>query len=147
MFLIAGDCGLTNFQFRVVLKKNILFRNHFLHDMNVNLLLCQQANYKCFAIFLAKTNENWGKPKNVNYSPHLPQTWGFVLECVWTCARRFDLSAKAFPQTVHLKGFSPVCVLMCPCSSQGREKHLPQKWHLHPWLCVRTCIEYAGMLT
>lgn len=42
---------------------------------------------------------------------------------------------------------SPVCVLMCPCSSQGREKHLPQVGHLQPWLWVRMCWLKAGVLT
>lgn len=41
----------------------------------------------------------------------------------------------------------PVCVRICPCSSHGLEKHFPQYWHLQPWLCVRTCMENAGILT
>ena len=40
------------------------------------------------------------------------------------CARRFDRSAKAFPQCAQPYGFSPVCERMCPCSNHGREKLL-----------------------
>ena len=36
---------------------------------------------------------------------------------------------------------------MWPCSSQGREKALPQTSHLWLRLCVRMCMERAGMLT
>lgn len=73
----------------------------------------------------------------------------FVFECVWMCARRLLLSAKAFthPSKLHLNGFSPVCVRMWPWRSQGREKDLPQCGHWHDWLCVRTCIEKAGIDT
>jgi hypothetical protein len=44
---------------------------------------------------------------SANAFPHRPHTCGLVWECVCTCARRLDLSAKAFVQMEHLNGFSP----------------------------------------
>jgi len=79
--------------------------------------------------------------------PQRAQVCGLVFECVWMCARRLLLSAKAFSQTLHLKGFSPVWVRMWPWRSHGLEKHLPQVGHSQPWLWVLTCIEYAGIET
>ena len=50
------------------------------------------------------------------------------------------LSAKVRAQWVQANGFSPVCVLMWPCNSHGREKDLPQSGHLQGRVCVRMCI-------
>ncbi len=63
------------------------------------------------------------------------------IRCWW--ARRFDLSANFFPQRAQPNGFSPVCDLMCPCRSQGREKPLPHTSHLWLRLWVRMCMERA----
>lgn len=71
---------------------------------------------------------------------HAPHEYFLMSECVWRWARRLDRSAKARWQKLHLKGFSPVCVLMCPWSSHGREKAFPHKWHLQGSVCVRMCI-------
>ena len=56
------------------------------------------------------------------------------------------MSAKAFVHWLQENGFSPVCVLMWPCSSQGLEKDFPQKGHLQPWTGVwdRMCIARAA---
>ena len=61
-------------------------------------------------------------------------------ECVCRCALRFERSANALLQCGQEKGFSPVCVRICPCSSQGRENALPHNLHLHGSVCVRMCI-------
>lgn len=45
-----------------------------------------------------------------NDLPQRVHAYGLKLECVWTCARRFDLSAKALPHMLHRNGFSPVQV-------------------------------------
>lgn len=37
----------------------------------------------------------------------------------------------------------PVCVRMCPCRSQVREKALPQMVHSHGKVCVRMCMRNA----
>ena len=77
----------------------------------------------------------------------MEQENGLSEECVCTCALKLLLSAKALLQRLHVKGFSPVWVLMCPCSSQGRENDLPQKGHLQPAVWVRMCMfRAAGLL-
>lgn len=67
----------------------------------------------------------------------------------WVCrwARRFDRSANARLQWGHENGFSPVCVLMCPCSSQGLEKAFPHILQTHGSVCVLMCIFRAPRLT
>ncbi|CAD1468393.1 unnamed protein product, partial [Heterotrigona itama] len=42
-----------------------------------------------------------------NALPQRPHTYGLVFECVCMWARKFDLSANALLQIVHLNGFSP----------------------------------------
>ncbi len=78
--------------------------------------------------------------------PQLPQLKGLSALCVCTCARRLLLSAKVLAQTGHQKGFSPVWVRMWPCSSQGREKLLPQCGQLQPAPWVRRCMASAAGL-
>ena len=56
------------------------------------------------------------------------------------------MSAKALVHWLQENGFSPVCVLMWPCSSHGLEKDLPQKGHLQPWTGAwdRMCMARAA---
>lgn len=42
---------------------------------------------------------------------------------------RFPLVVKAFPQTEHLKGLSPVCVRMWICRADPEEKFFLHTWH------------------
>lgn len=46
---------------------------------------------------------------------------------IWTF--RFPFVVKAFPQTVHLKGLSPVCVLIWICRALALLKPFWQTWH------------------
>ena len=76
---------------------------------------------------------------------HLIHWKDLLCVCMW--ARRFDLSANFLPHSAQPKGFSPVWDLMCPCRSQGRENPLLHTPHLCERLCVKICIERAGVLT
>lgn len=151
-----------------------VFRNGFTRTSDFGDLLSSLSDFVWFRMH-DDSSCLYKYDFSANALPHLAQLCGFVLECVWMCARRFDLSANDFEQIEHWKGFSPanenkrknyvyfeskmyringcpksippVCVRMWPCRSHGRENLFPQCGHSQPWLCVRTCIEYAGIET
>lgn len=73
----------------------------------------------------------------------LEHTWQqcfLIISCVCRWDLRFDLSANAREHLLQVKGFSPVWVLIWPCSSHWRENDLSQTGHLHGKVCVFTCI-------
>ena len=79
------------------------------------------------------------------FRQHL-QEYFLTLACVCRCARKFDLSANALWHWSHWKGFSPVCVLIWPCKSQGRLNDFPHSLHWQGSVCVRTCILRAPIV-
>jgi len=73
--------------------------------------------------------------------------WYFFTSA-WVCrwARRLERSANARLQCGQEKGRSPVWVRMCPRSSQGREKALPQVGQTQGNVWERMCIFRAPRL-
>lgn len=70
----------------------------------------------------------------------------FTSAWVCRCARRFERSAKARLQCGQENGRSPVCVRMCPLSSQGLEKAFPQVGQTQGSVWERMCIFSAPRL-
>lgn len=77
-----------------------------------------------------------------NFSPAFPElcTWacidpasgcGVTLMCVLWCRWRLEESAKHLSHQVHLKGFSPVWILLCLFSSGAMTKHFSHCIHLN----------------
>lgn len=80
---------------------------------------------------------------------HIPQSvqlWGFsgCSSCVFSCSLQWPASEKPFPQTEHVKGFSPVCTLMWRTSLFSLLKVFMQYGHswgtLGCFACVRLCL-------
>lgn len=55
---------------------------------------------------------------------------GHLSAGLWTrrCARRAELRLKAFPQSPHGKGLSPVCTRRCSVRAELCAKALGQAW-------------------
>lgn len=105
--------------------------------------------YGSFSLYYCCGDWNRGHPVSqclvsndmrLNVLLHDGHEYFFTSEWVCRWARKFDRSANARLQCGHEKGFSPVCVRIWPCNSQGRLNALPHNLHIHGSVCVRICI-------
>ena len=69
--------------------------------------------------------------------------------CTFLCRFKFPSSVKFFPHSVHLKGRSPVCILMCLFTSTWDLKGFLQWSHLYKfsvWWTVLCRFKFSELL-